>query len=337
MPPVFIEDEPQERRLKKVNQYLLAESLGKGAQSKVFLAIDNENGSPYAAKAINLSKSNKCCDAGMALEREVRILHMLKHPNVIKLKEVLYCHKKETAYLVMEWAPCGSLQDMITNLGGLPEDYIKSVFAQVVAGLTYLHSQAIIHRDIKPSNIFIFPDGTVKIGDFGIGHSFESAVNIMGSPAYQAPEFFEDCEEEEEESDTIDPIKEDVWSLGVTLYQSIFGHLPFIGENAFEIAYNINNSPLHIPDTISNELRDLLTRMLQINPNNRASLEEIAAHPFLSNAGLTSFEKFAREIPHVSDVTDVKYYAADVCGSDYSFCCTKRSVSWPVFIKGTGL
>ena len=309
----------------KLNDYFLAARIGEGSNAKVYLAIDCKTNMKWAAKAIKLSEHGRLGASADQLEREIRIMRRLEHPNLIRLHEVLKRRDTGTVYLIMEYAKFGTFKGKL-----LTERQIASAFKQVIAGLQYLHSQGFVHQDLKPSNIMLFDNGVVKIGDFGIGHSFQSAETVVGTPAYQAPEFFDDCED-------LDAVKEDIWSLGVTMYEAFFGRLPFVGETVYEIAMNIRNTPLEFGPGASEEFKDLLRHVLCVDPNERYSLDDILNH---------SFMKQAEEMVHVdcsetkvrmkssSSMLEVK---AEVCDRDFSFASVGGSMSWPGERRSLGM
>ena len=314
--PILI-DEPQPPKVKKVNQYLLASKIGHGSSAKVYLAIDNQTNKQYAAKCVHIGHDHQLA---VSLQREIQTLRTLDHPNILKLYEVLHVPDSNVAYLILEYGDCGSLQTSIEKNYIIDERQIANIFYQVVLGLSYLHSQGIVHQDIKPSNILITSSGKVKLSDFGIGHHFESAEEVIGSPAYQAPEFFNDDIAE------IDPIKEDIWSLGVTLYETVFKKLPFNGNTIYEIANNIRNNPLILPASISPDLKDLLLKMLTPNPKDRVSLKGILEHPFFITAAPNI--KIPPQIPKMRQSCSFDNIIATVCDENYTFDTFTRATSW---------
>jgi serine/threonine-protein kinase 11 len=262
--PLQIPDYPLKSK-HQVNQYVLESKIKAGANSTVYHAIDN-TGRHFAAKATRLESESKL----ISVDREIRALRMLDHPNVVKLHEVLHYSEKNMVYLVMDCA-LGSLHNRV-----FPELQLAQLYRQVIEGLLYIHAQGLVHHDIKPSNILLFEDDIVKISDFGTSAPIDSVDTPLGSPAYQAPEFFDD------QQTVLDAVKEDIWSLGVSLYESAFGELPYIGTNVYEIVEEIRSRPLSIPERASPALRDLLTRILVIDPRQRLSLDDIAHHPFFT-------------------------------------------------------
>jgi serine/threonine-protein kinase 11 len=331
-PITFIADhriiEAKHREQKKVNQYAFVQTIGQGSHGKVYLAVDTETGLPYAVKVIALDGSR---DSGASLEREVRLLRRLDHPNIVTLREVLHTKRQEAAYIVLEWASFGSLAAVIQN--GLPESVVASVFAQICDGLSYLHRKSIVHHDVKPSNILLFGSGIAKIGDLGIGHSIMSADSVIGTPGYQAPEFFDDSPDI-----VLDPVKEDVWSLGVSIFEAVFGRLPFPGANIFEIAWNVLNRGLIIPATASQPLRDLLEGMLDADPATRLSLEQVRAHVFFANAeNVATLPVEPRPAPKIPVSMSFALITASVCDDGYTFGAamgSPRSASVPEGLYG---
>ena len=321
-----IVEEAKRHVTKKVNQYFLYKKLGTGSTSKVYLSQDCITNSLYAAKMIHLADKRHSGDGALGLDREIRIMRLLNHPSIIKLHEVLYASQIDTAYLFIEFANLGTLEDMILDKVFLSNETLASIFKQIAEGLIYLHSQGIVHHDVKPSNMMLFSKGQAKLADFGIGHSFQSIEHVIGTPAYQAPELLDDEIIFEE-----DPCKEDVWSLGVSLYEASFGKLPYLGLNLYEIVHNINTTELIIPNDTdrSPELVDAIRKMLTVNHNERISMSEVLKLPFFSNAK----ETFQISVPAVSspqtDFNNVSYISATVCDENYTFVKDLRSFSWP--------
>lgn len=332
-PRIVSDDEPRVKKYKKINQYLCLKKLGVGATSKVYLAHDTENNSYFAMKMFKISDLSKTGPGLQTLEREIRNMKAVQHKNIIQMKEALHAKNDGLACIVMDWANCGSLEQMINRHFQFDEDSLAYIFSQVVSGLSYLHSCGIVHQDIKPSNLLLFDDSTVKISDFGIGHRFQSADTVVGTPAYQAPEVFGNDEDEEElfdDDEPLDPCKEDVWSLGVSLFQARFLELPYTGANVYEIASNIRSTRLEIPQA-GESLRDLLSGMLQPNPNARLSLAEVAAHPFIAEAKAVALPLHRVRPPTLGEggaAFEVKEVPAAVCGEGYSFCAESHLAKW---------
>ena len=198
----YIVEENRPPKIKKINQYILISKLGTGYFSKVYLAVkydENKKSSEnektkesyFAAKAIHVHQS---VQSSVDLEREVKMLRKLNHPNIIKFYKLLYAPSTDIAYIIMEWANCGTLQQAISKKIKFDEKTLASIFIQIALALSYLHSTGTVHRDVKPSNILLFSDGTAKLSDFGISHSLESAESVFGTPSYQAPDIFDEVD-----------------------------------------------------------------------------------------------------------------------------------------------
>jgi serine/threonine protein kinase len=165
--PLLINDQESKPQT-KLNQYILAGRLGRGGNARVYLAIDSKTGLQVAAKAIRLEGSSS-----LSLQREIRNMRHLHHPNIITFIEVLHRKDTNTIYLILEQARCSLKGHRFTEVQAV------YVFRQVVDGLLYLHDRRLVHKDIKPSNLLLFENGIVQIADFGIGHSFASAETVI--------------------------------------------------------------------------------------------------------------------------------------------------------------
>ena len=283
-----VADKQKSNRLKQINQYLILKKIGDGRSAKVYLALNTKirTSVPYLAQ----------------FEREVSLIRRLNksnHPSIIKILQVLYSKSNDRGYIIFEWADCGSLKSSIDQKYMFSDNELALIFRQILEGLQFVHSQGIAHEDIKPSNLLIFSDGKAKISDFGIGHSFESADTVIGSPAYQAPEVIDDTLPEDE---FLDPSKEDVWSLGVSLFEAKFHVLPYNGETFFEIANCIRQNELHFPGAVSENLKDVLLKMLEVDPNKRVSIDELLKHPFFNISDCIPL-KLPVTNPNLSDVS----------------------------------
>jgi serine/threonine-protein kinase 11 len=232
----------------------------------------------------------------------------LSHPNILKIKTVLYNRTDQNIYLVLEYAACGSLESWIGPM--FPDAAVRSLFYQVLQGLLYLHNQGIVHQDIKPSNILFTADGRALISDFGVGHSFGSTDMVVGSAAFQAPEVLS-------ESSGQDPAKEDIWSIGVSLFESLFHTLPFEGENLWEVIGTITTGKLVLPPECDPVLADLLmANMLHTDPQQRASVQQCLEHPYFSaNAGeKVDCRNFVMSVPSIPEGAVVVEIPVQDCG-----------------------
>jgi serine/threonine-protein kinase 11 len=232
---------------KQINHYILESTIGRGSSSVVFLGVHRSTGKKYAIKRLRLTDLARIGDSLAGLEREVRLMRIFRHPNILNLIEVLHLPARNEVYLVLEYAENGSLASVIERPFRLPQRSVMSIVKQVAEALQYLHDNGYVHQDIKPSNILLDRNGRALLADFGIGHSFVSSSMVVGTPAYQAPEALDD-EYLDRSTTEGEPQKEDVWALGVTLYQMLFLRLPFVGANIFEVVNAVKHERLKIPE-----------------------------------------------------------------------------------------
>lgn len=317
-------DVPKEKVILRVNQYLLSAKIGVGGAAKVYLGIDSVNGDEYAVKRINLGNVRRATPGITQLDREIKLLRSLDHPNIMKLREVLHCRERKQAFIVLEFAHKGSTGGLIERGVRLPHPAIFSLIKQVAGALHYIHEQGYVHQDIKPCNIMIDQNGRAILGDFGVGHSFGSSAMVVGTPAYQAPEALDDSEEDLEPLED-GPQREDVWAIGVTLYELLFLKLPFTGENLYEIVCAIKEQPLEIPEGTDPRLEDLLRRLLCIDPRKRMTAEELRQHELIANA-----PDLAEGIPDPERPTpirgkEVMPVVAKICPKGHLFAITVAS------------
>ncbi|OHT05401.1 CAMK family protein kinase [Tritrichomonas foetus] len=312
---------------KCVNDYLLICELGEGSFAKVFLGFHQGKQKYYALKRVHLDGLSRTASGIRQLECEISMMRKLHHTNIISLKEVIHVPKKNVAYMVLEYADCGNLSAILESGYKFEKVEIRSIFKQIVEGVSFLHSQGIVHQDLKPSNILMKSNGTALISDFGIGHSFQCAAMVVGTPAYQAPEVIDEfCEANIGEND--DPGKEDVWSLGVTLYELVFHELPFAGGNVFEIVRSIAmTEELEPPEKCDEMLWDLITRMLTVDPAQRISISEILEHEYLLDApGKMVYNVKAFKPPEIDPEKEVKIIKGKICSPGYSFAKADESL-----------
>ena len=261
-------------------KYKILSNIGQGSYGDVFLAMNI-----YTKEKVAIKKIYKSIDAISELEilNEIEILKKLNHPDIIK---VLEFYKTDKAYyIVSEYCSGGELFQKAETY--LSETQIAVIFKQILSGLSYLHSNNIIHRDLKLENILISDTEYValtgeeyldiKIIDFGNAEHFDKKISnksLVGSSYYIAPEIFKKISGKES----------DLWSAGVILYMLIVGHPPFYGESDKKILLNVKKG---IYDknysrwkNASNEVQDLIGKLLISDPNKRLSAKDALNHPW---------------------------------------------------------
>ncbi|XP_038264967.1 serine/threonine-protein kinase MARK2 isoform X26 [Dermochelys coriacea] len=249
-----------------IGNYRLLKTIGKGNFAKVKLARHVLTGKEVAVKIIDKTQLNS--SSLQKLFREVRIMKVLNHPNIVKLFEVIETEK--TLYLVMEYASGGEVFDYLVAHGRMKEKEARAKFRQIVSSVQYCHQKFIVHRDLKAENLLLDADMNIKIADFGFSNEFTFGNKLdtfCGSPPYAAPELFQ--------GKKYDGPEVDVWSLGVILYTLVSGSLPFDGQNLKELRERVLRGKYRIPFYMSTDCENLLKKFLILNPSKRGTLEQI--------------------------------------------------------------
>ncbi|KAI3426244.1 hypothetical protein D9Q98_008620 [Chlorella vulgaris] len=250
-----------------LQNYRLGKTLGIGSFGKVKVAEHILTGHKVAIKILNRKKI-KQMDMEEKVRREIKILRLFMHPHIIRLYEVV--ETPNDIYVVMEYVKSGELFDYIVEKGRLLEDEARHFFQQIISGVEYCHRNMVVHRDLKPENLLLDSKMNVKIADFGLsnvmrdGHFLKTSC---GSPNYAAPEVI---------SGRLYAGPEvDVWSCGVILYALLCGSLPFDDENIPNLFKKIKGGIYTLPSHLSPGARDLIPRMLLVDPLKRITIPEI--------------------------------------------------------------
>ncbi|KAG5515473.1 hypothetical protein RHGRI_036505 [Rhododendron griersonianum] len=261
---------------KMVNEYVREWKIGSGSYGKVVLYRSSVDGKHYAIKAFHKSHLLKLrvapCETAMSdVLREVLIMKMLEHPNIVNLIEVIDDPTTDHFYMVLEYVEGKWVCD-----SELEENKARKYFRDIVSGLMYLHAHNIVHGDIKPDNLLVTAAGTVKIGDFSVSQVFEDENDELrrspGTPVFTAPECCLGL--------TYGGKAADTWAVGVTLYCMIFGKYPFLGDTLQDTYDKIVNNPLDLPDQMNPMLKNLIEGILCKDPRERMTLEAVAEHPW---------------------------------------------------------
>lgn len=254
--------------------YRMGKTLGIGSFGKVKVAEHILTGHKVAIKILNRRKI-KAMDMDEKVRREIKILRLFMHPHIIRLYEVV--ETPSDIFVVMEYVKSGELFDYIVEKGRLGEKEARRFFQQIVSGVEYAHRNMVVHRDLKPENLLLDSNLNVKIADFGLsnvmrdGHFLKTSC---GSPNYAAPEVI---------SGRLYAGPEvDVWSCGVILYALLCGSLPFDDENIPNLFKKIKGAVYTLPSHLSAGARDLIPRMLLVDPLKRITITEIKQHPWFA-------------------------------------------------------
>ncbi|XP_028252627.1 MAP/microtubule affinity-regulating kinase 3-like isoform X2 [Parambassis ranga] len=267
-----------------VGNYRLLKTIGKGNFAKVKLARHIPTGREVAIKIIDKTQLNPT--SLQKLFREVRIMKVLNHPNIVKLFEVIETEK--TLYLVMEYASGGEVFDYLVAHGRMKEKEARAKFRQILSAVQYCHQKHIVHRDLKAENLLLDGDMNIKIADFGFSNEFTVGGKLdtfCGSPPYAAPELFQ--------GKKYDGPEVDVWSLGVILYTLVSGSLPFDGQNLKELRERVLRGKYRIPFYMSTDCETLLKRFLVLNPVKRGTLEQIMRDRWINSDSEEELKPFS--------------------------------------------
>ena len=255
-----------------MENFEILEKLGKGAFSVVYKVRRNIDNQIYALKKVqitNLSEKQKTNSLN-----EIRVLASIKSKYIVNYKEAFLDTKDSTLCLVMEYADRGDLSKRIEEEKKrnryFNERDIWRIFIQLVKGLKSLHDLNIIHRDIKSSNIFLFSDGTAKLGDLNVCKILSEDTlgkTQAGTPSFAAPEVW---------MEKPYGLKSDIWSLGCVLYEITALKCPFRADNIVELNNKILiGSFKRIPKKFSNDLNNMIEHMIRFEPEKRISCKQI--------------------------------------------------------------
>ena len=273
----------------KVIEDIFPKQLGSGSFGRVFLVTHNETKKLYALKVIDKRKLLVSYGKLDIIYNEINIHSKLDHENIIKLYNIY--EDNDNINIIMEYAPNGNLFELLSKeKNGFSEYKAFEYFIQVVNAVYYLHNNNIIHRDIKPENILIGEDNKIKLCDFGWAKelTLENRSTFCGTVEYMAPEIVE--------NENYD-YSVDIWSLGILLYELLYGHSPFKANNTKNIILNIKSHELTYDDknkNVSNSCKDLIKKLLNNNPQKRYKIKDILEHPFIkkhSERYLSTFKK----------------------------------------------
>ncbi|KAH9247166.1 hypothetical protein BASA81_015250 [Batrachochytrium salamandrivorans] len=261
----------------RIGPYVLGKTLGVGSTGRVKLGIHIETNHRVAIKIISKEsldpniKEIKKGDMNRKLEREITIMKLIKHPNVLQLFDVYETAKE--LFLVLEHVEGGELFDYLVKKGRLSNSEAVGFFQQIIMGVEYCHRHLICHRDLKPENLLLDKDRNVKVADFGMA-SMQVPSKMLetscGSPHYASPEIIKGMR--------YDGASSDIWSCGVILYALVTGNLPFDDENIRRLLNKVKTGMYFIPEHVDADARDLIKRMLVISPEKRITMKEVMQH-----------------------------------------------------------
>ena len=267
------------------NTYQKIRKLGEGGFGEVWLVKHKVLGTEFALKIIEKGPYSN----SQQIENEVNILKRLDHPFILKIVD--FTSTKNKYYIVTDYCPEGELFNLIQEKDNFSERETSFILYQVLLAIRYCHKMRVVHRDIKPENILIVgkePTGLhrVKLIDFGTAKVFSESKNkaLVGSSYYIAPEvirgkYDEAC---------------DLWSIGVIMYIMLVGTPPFNGDDDDDIlrAVSIGKYETTYPQyiSLSDNAKDLLSKLLKYNPNERITAEQALKHPWFNTPDIKNLD-----------------------------------------------
>ncbi|KAF9028058.1 Pkinase-domain-containing protein [Hymenopellis radicata] len=258
----------------KLLEYVVIEDIAEGSFGTVKKAVHTVTGHEVALKFINKAEISRDKNK-TRVRREYEYMRALRHPHIIKLYEVI--STPTHIIFVLEYAK-DELFNYIVQVGGeMPVARARLLFQQIISGIEYSHRLKIVHRDLKPENILLDDNINVKIADFGLSSEIVDGSFLKtscGSPNYAAPEVVRGGEYAGPEID--------VWSCGVILYVMLCGRLPFDDADMSSLFYKISHGEYSVPKSLDEDAKDLIKRMLVVDPINRITVADITQHRFFT-------------------------------------------------------
>ncbi|XP_008433076.1 calcium/calmodulin-dependent protein kinase type II delta 1 chain isoform X4 [Poecilia reticulata] len=261
------------------DEYQLYEELGKGAFSVVKRCMKISTGHEYAAKIINTKKLS--ARDHQKLEREARICRLLKHANIVRLHDSI--SEEGFHYLVFDLVTGGELFEDIVAREYYSEADASHCIQQILEAVLHCHQMGVVHRDLKPENLLLaskLKGAAVKLADFGLAIEVQGDqqawFGFAGTPGYLSPEVLRK-----------DPYGKpvDMWACGVILYILLVGYPPFWDEDQHRLYQQIKAGAYDFPspewDTVTAEAKDLINKMLTINPAKRVTAADALKHPWI--------------------------------------------------------
>uniref|UniRef100_A0AAG5DVJ8 Serine/threonine-protein kinase ULK3 n=1 Tax=Anopheles atroparvus TaxID=41427 RepID=A0AAG5DVJ8_ANOAO len=276
----------------KITDYNMLERLGSGTYAVVYRAMKKATKEICAVKVI--AKGTLSATALDNIVSEISLLKKLRHNHIVEMRDFLW--DEQNIYILMEYCNAGNLSSYIKQHKTLDESTCRMFLQQLALALRYMRENDVSHLDLKPANLLLTRTAgtfTLKVGDFGFAQRLklnQENTTVKGSPLYMAPEILL--------SKSYGPTA-DLWSVGVILYECLFGKAPYSSTSVHELAGRIHrNDPIAIPalPAISTDCRALLKHLLQRNPAERITFEKFFQHPFLDLGHVPSKESLEKAI-----------------------------------------
>ncbi|CAK72438.1 unnamed protein product (macronuclear) [Paramecium tetraurelia] len=267
---------------KVIENYVLQDVIGSGQYGKVYRAKNMKNDQIVAIKVVKLEKFREVPKLHEFTINEIQTLSKIDNQNIVKFIEML--KTQNNMYLIYDFCNGDTLEALLQKRKFLTEPETMKIFAQILNAFRSLIRENILHRDLKPSNI-LFHDQIVKVADFGfcksLLHNNDLTQTMVGSPIYMAPEVLKGCSYN---------CKADVWSLGVVLYECLFGFCPFEDKSIARLIMQIDNKEITFPkhvNQLSRKCEELIRTMLQVDPRKRVDWQQLMQITFYEEPNVT--------------------------------------------------
>ncbi|XP_077238079.1 CBL-interacting serine/threonine-protein kinase 5-like [Tasmannia lanceolata] len=281
-------------------KYEMGRLLGQGTFAKVYYGKNLRSGESVAIKVINKDHVKKDCLIDQ-IKREISVMRLVRHPNVVELKEVMATKSK--IFFIMEYVRGGELFAKVAK-GKIKEDQARKYFQQLISAVDFCHSRGVSHRDLKPENLLLDENEDLKISDFGLSALPEQLRHDgllhtqCGTPAYVAPEVLR--------KKGYDGAKADIWSCGVILFVLLAGFLPFQADNIMHMYRKVFKAEFEFPPWFSTETRRLISKLLVADPEKRISIASIMEIPWFKKGFKRPLAFSIEELPEKFEEDETK-------------------------------
>ncbi|OXU30805.1 hypothetical protein TSAR_010501 [Trichomalopsis sarcophagae] len=270
--PQETKSEDKKKKRWVITDFNIGRPLGKGNYGNVYLVREKRSKFIVAMKVLFKDQIVKA-NIAHQVRREVEIQTHLRHPNILRMYG--YFHDDTRVYLILEYAPNGQLFKELDNQPNRRFDEAKAAtyVSQLADALKYCHARKVIHRDIKPENLLLGLNGELKMADFGWSvHASSRRDTLCGTLDYLSPEMVKGQAYDH---------SVDLWGLGVLAYELLVGQPPFLADTFYESYCKIKKARYKFPNHLSSGAKDLISKLLVVEPEHRLPLDDVLNHPWI--------------------------------------------------------
>ena len=264
-----------ERECNKGDFYRCGDNcIGKGGFGEVWKVNHKKTGDVYVIKVLD-KESLRAQNLISQLNLEISIMYKVHHPHLMQL--INHYEDDNNFFMIMPYAARGQLYTLLRKSTRFDQKTTAQFLRETISAVKYLHEHHVIHRDIKPENILLDHNYRVKLSDFGWSNfceENEKRKTFCGTPEYLSPEMVKKLPHD---------YRVDIWSLGVLLFECLAGYPPFTGQSEEELFKNIRQLKIHWPIDFPPLAKNLVMKILKLNPNERPSLDEILKHSWFTH------------------------------------------------------